>query len=78
MGDFGKYHVYVVTDSPKMLRETLIVAQAAIGVSPLGLDRKKGHMNRLQRMIDECERKRPLGRHENHDDLHTPECGCSR
>lgn len=78
MGDFGKYHVYVVTDSPKMLRETLIVAQAAIGTSLLGSERKEVHMNRLQRMIDECDRKRPLGRHGNHDNNHTPECGCRR
>ena len=69
---------YVVPDSPKMLCETLCVAQARIGNSPLDESRKQGHIDRLQRLIDECERHRPTGSDGKHGDLHTPTCGCER
>lgn len=63
-------------DTPKMLRETLCVAQTAIG-NTLPLDpRKAEHLGRLQRLIDECDRVRPLGPDGKHGDLHTPLCGC--
>jgi hypothetical protein len=67
---------YIVPDSPKMLRETLCVAQSRIGNSPLDEDRKMEHIARLQRLIDECDRHRPLGVDGTHGDLHTPSCGC--
>jgi hypothetical protein len=69
---------YVVPDSPKMLQETLAVAQAAIGNSEHVGDRKQSHIDRLQRLIDECERHRPTGVGGKHGDLHTPTCGCQR
>lgn len=69
-------HTYTVPDGPKMLRETLCVAQARIGNSPLDHGRRDEHMDRLQRLLDECDRKRPLGPDGKHGDRHTPECGC--
>lgn len=66
----------VVPDSPKMLRETLCVAQARIGNSPLDADRREEHMSRLGRLIAECDRHRPLGPDGKHGDRHTPTCGC--
>lgn len=74
--DLADVHAYAVPDSPKMLRETLCVAQGRIGQSPLDAGRRDEHVQRLQRLIDECDRKRPLGSDGKHDDLHTPECGC--
>lgn len=73
--DLADLHSYIVPDGPKMLRETLSVAQASIGARPRG-PRALEHIDRLQRLIDECERKRPTGPDGNHDDRHTPECGC--
>lgn len=75
---FSDVHGYAVADSPKMLRETLCVAQARIGNSPHDEGRKREHIDRLQRLIDECDRKRPLGTNGKHDSLHTDECGCQR
>lgn len=76
--DLADLFAYIVPDTPKMLRETLCVAQSRIGNSPYDEDRKREHMDRLGRLIDECDRMRPLGRGGKHDDLHTPECGCKR
>ena len=67
---------YVVSDSPKMLRETLCTAQARIGNSPYDEHRKREHIDRLQRLINECDRHRPLRADPTHADLHTPTCGC--
>ncbi|PRX91960.1 hypothetical protein [Allonocardiopsis opalescens] len=66
----------VVSDSPKMIRETLCVAQTRIGNSPLDPDRRREHVERLGRLIAECDRHRPLGADGAHGDLHTPTCGC--
>lgn len=68
---------YIVPDSPKMLRETLCVAQSCISNGPDD-PRKREHLDRLQRLIDECDRHRPLGVAGKHGDLHTPTCGCER
>jgi len=59
-------------DTLKMLRETLCVAQTAIGEA---LDNPK-HIERIQRLIDEIDRQRPLGPDGKHGNLHTPFCGC--
>lgn len=67
---------YHIADSPKMLRETLCVAQSRIGNSGMDEGRKKEHIDRLQRLIDECDRHRPLGIGGKHGDLHTDTCGC--
>lgn len=48
--------VYEIDDGPKMLKETLCVAQTAIGNSPYFDEYIATHINRLQRLINECER----------------------
>lgn len=59
----------------KMLRETLCVAQTAIGQRTT--DPRTGeHIERLGRVIAEIDRQRPLGPDGKHGDLHTPTCGC--
>jgi hypothetical protein len=63
-----------VSDSPKMLRETLCIAQTWMGLSQR-TDRSD-HIARLQRLIDECDRHRPLGPDGKHGDRHTRTCGC--
>lgn len=71
-------HTYTVSDGPKMLRETLCVAQSALGITYRTDLRMREHMARLQRLIAECDRHRPIGNDGKHGDLHTPTCGCSR
>lgn len=66
----------IVPDSPKLLRETLCVAQTRIGNSPLDEGRKWEHIHCLERLIDECDRHRPLGPDGKHGDRHTATCGC--
>lgn len=65
-----------VSDSPKMLRETLCIAQARIGNSGLDQHRARSDIARLQRLIDECDRHRPIGSDGKHGDRHTATCGC--
>ena len=67
-----------VQDSIKMLREAFCQSQAAIihltqSHEYVGLHR---HVKVLGRLIDECDRQRPLGPDGKHDDRHTPTCGC--
>lgn len=63
-------------DTIKMLRETFSAAQSYIGThSNRSYDRGR-HVERLQRLIDECERQRPTGSDGKHADRHTPTCGC--
>lgn len=76
--DLADLHSYIVPDGPKMLRETICVAQAAIGQQYPNDLRLREHLNRLQRLADECDRKRPLGSDGKHGNRHTPECGCQR
>lgn len=68
--------VYEVSDGPKMLRETLCVAQTWVGLSSDA--RTREHIERLQRLIDECDRHRPVGNDGKHGELHTDTCGCDR
>ena len=65
-----------VPDSPKMLRETLCIAQALVIRESLDQGRANADVGRLQRLIDECDRHRPLGPDGKHGDRHTPTCGC--
>lgn len=72
---------YTVPDSPKMLRETLCVAQAGIAELMRQGHRQAGrtmedHMAQLSRLIDECDRHRPLDQAGKHGELHTETCGC--
>lgn len=57
-------------DTLKMIRETLYIAQKAIGHS------RGEHRDRIQRIINEIDRQRPLGPDGKHGDRHTPTCGC--
>jgi hypothetical protein len=68
-----------VPDSPKMLRETLCVAQTALGQLPPG-NRRYEHIARLGRLVDECDRHRPLGANGKHGygERCTATCGCDR
>lgn len=68
-------YTYTVDDDPKMLRETLATAQVYI-LNYSKTDRKHDHSKVLQRLIDECDRKRPLGPDGKHGNRHTDECGC--
>jgi hypothetical protein len=64
------------TDSLKMLRETFCVAQRFCGQT--GRQEWQRHMDRLQRLIDDIDRQRPLGPDGKHGDGErcTPTCGC--
>lgn len=77
-------HAYFVPLPPKTLRETLCVAQHALqqleqahpgytagGTIPT-------HLAKIQELLNECDRQRPLGADGKHGNLHTPECGCER
>lgn len=65
---------YLLPNGPKMLKETLGLAQSLIGNS--GDPRAAEHVQRLQDVIDECERMRPIGPDGKHGNRHTPRCGC--
>ena len=69
---------YEVPDGPKMLRETLCVAQGRIGNAGLDDGRRREHIARLQRLIDECDRHRPIGPDGKHGygERCTATCGC--
>jgi hypothetical protein len=78
-GMTGVTSVLVMTDpsdSLKMLRETLCVAQIALGIEPDDIERVIIHRERVQRLIDEIDVQRPLGPDGKHGKLHTPTCGC--
>lgn len=61
-------------DSIKSLRETFCVAQTHVGLS--GVLNAEHHVQVLQRLVDDCDRQRPLGQDGVHGDLHTATCGC--
>lgn len=65
-----------VNDSLKMVRETLCVAQTWVGAAPPRDPRRREHVQRLQRLIDDIDRQRPLGPDGKHGQQHTPTCGC--
>lgn len=54
----------------KMLRETLCQAQSFYGVTA------EKSRERIQLLIDEIDRHRPLGSDGKHGKLHTATCGC--
>lgn len=56
-------------DSLKMIRETLCVAQQTVGG-------RHDHSERIQRMINEIDRQRPLAVDGKHGNRHTATCGC--
>jgi hypothetical protein len=61
-------------DTLKMLRETLCVAQTAINISPANWS--ETHNKRIQRLINDIDRQRPLGPDGKHDNRHTENCQC--
>lgn len=72
--DLADLFAYALPDTPKMLKETLCIAQQ--GILAVGGPRMREHVDRLQRIIDECDRMRPVGLDGKHGDRHTPNCGC--
>jgi hypothetical protein len=64
-----------VPDSPKSVRETLCVAQTAIG-EVYATNQRDTHIDLLGRLIAECDRHRPLGSDGKHGERHTATCGC--
>jgi len=66
---------YVTDDAPKMLRETLCLAQHFFAVAEPRAA-AAAHSRRLQHLIDACDEMRPLGADGKHDQRHTPYCGC--
>lgn len=64
--------LFLPGDSLKMLRETMCVAQQAIPEGP----RAAQHRDRIERVIAEIDRQRPLGPDGKHGNLHTLLCGC--
>lgn len=62
-------------DTLKMIRESLCVAQAGIPFAT-SIDRYRDHIDRIQRLIDDIDRQRPLGPNGKHGNLHTPHCQC--
>jgi hypothetical protein len=63
-------------DGPKMVRETLCVAQSAIRDRNVFDGRTDEHCARIGRLIDICDVHRPIGPNGKHGKLHTDTCGC--
>lgn len=74
--EFADAPLLRIPDGPKMLRETLCVAQTLIGLWCPPRDRRDEHIERLQALIDQLDVHRPLGPDGKHGDRHTPTCGC--
>ncbi len=71
---------YVVPDGPKALKETLSIAQSRIRHSGLDEHRIDSDCALLQRLIEECDRHRPLttgGKHDGPSERCTAYCGCA-
>ena len=60
----------------KCLRESLCLAQSAIGQYSSYEENKLGHIMRIQLVLDEIDKHRPLGSNGKHGKLHTETCGC--
>lgn len=71
-----KIYPYLLTDTPKMVKETINVAQQAYGQYRRDYERFDEHMARLSRIVEECDRMRPVGRDGKHNNRHTEVCGC--
>ena len=56
----------------KGMRETLCIAQSLLNVNKSGVH----HVRRIQTIINEIDRHRPLGPDGKHGLDHTPTCGC--
>lgn len=68
-------------DSLQSLRETLCRAQVWVGLVQLHdreVNTDQADLERIQRIIDEIDRQRPLGNDGKHDNRHTVSCQCDR
>lgn len=61
-------------DTPKMIRETLCIAQWMI--NNFGSESSAHHSDRIARLINDIDRQRPLGPDGKHGNRHTATCGC--
>lgn len=71
----------VAVDHPKMVREALCAAQSALWWSAArghNVEVTPGRVARLQTLINEIDKHRPLGPDGKHGDRHTATCGCER
>lgn len=66
--------IEIEIDSVKMMRETLCIAQNAIHESSVNWSRSVS--KRIQKLINELDKHRPIGPDGKHGDLHTSTCGC--
>lgn len=66
--------IHIEIDSVKLLREALCISQTAINESSVNWS--DSITKRLQRLINELDKHRPLGPDGKHGDRHTPTCGC--
>lgn len=85
MGQVMRTHVTSVlvqhdpADTLKALRETFAIAQTIMdrhGDEHGHVSDTDAHSQRLQRLIDEIDRQRPLNPDGTHGDNHTSTCGC--
>jgi len=74
IGAFPEVVPTLQVDNVKMTRELFCIAQTEIGQS--GRNWSHSHIRRLQRLIDQLDKHRPLGPDGKHGDRHTPTCGC--
>ncbi len=63
-------------DDIKAIRETLCLAQHGLRIRGFDLHRVDADVELVGRLIDDCDRQRPLGPDGKHGDLHTSTCGC--
>ncbi len=72
-------NLHVPADELKGLRETLCVAQSALG-EYRGLDQNEGmrqhHITDLDALVQQIDRHRPVGPDGKHGNRHTATCGC--
>ena len=60
------------TDSLKMVREALCLAQSRLGIT----EQERRALFTLQRLINNIDTQRPLGPDGKHNNLHTHYCQC--
>jgi hypothetical protein len=68
--------MFMLNVDPKMLRETLCIAQSAIIAQDMTYEQKRSHLDRIQTIISECDRHRPVSIDGKHGENHTKTCGC--
>jgi hypothetical protein len=69
--------LWVDSTELKMLRESLCIAQSEV-MSWRDEDVAESAVERIDKLIAEIDRHRPLGTDGTHGNLHTATCGCDR